>query len=650
MHATPKRWLLLLALAVGAGQLNAQPPGAPRPQPAPDAPKQANRPPRPAGRIPTRGIPLPDGANLTVPTNTTERYSVAPLAFYEAPRSTREDVATVALVRPAEGHLPDSFTITTNEMISVTTIVLPLVSETGERFERRIEVLVVDEVSSAYKAYLESIIKQLFPTASVNVMIANAQTAVLNGYVDRAELVQPVENLVRGFLASRSGGAPDAVTVVNALRVTGGQQVQLKVLLAEVDRTKIRDLGFEFQWQDLSPPFTASLNNILGVQNFANSQNQNQAFTVSRAGIFQFNGFLRAVVQNNLGKILAQPILVTTSGQPAFFNVGGETPLLIPQGNNTISIEYRPFGTNLRFVPTVLGDGRIRLEVRPEVSELNPANGVTIGGTSVPGFDNRVVETTVELENGQTFAIAGLIQQRVSARTTKTPFLGDLPLVGWAWQNKSYNQSEIELLIMVTPHLAEPMNEQPCKLPGRESRIPNALEYYLGSKFEPPCFPDPYRADHYKKHYGEGNHMPQQTPVPPYDNYGRPRPPMTQLHPQTLPPTAATQPQPQLRTQPASIQPASLTQPASPAPVIQIPSAQPVVIPPEEAGLVPPPPASVQPTEAAGSPSPAANPPAEAAPAGAEPPAPAPVPGNAEESKPQPPAVRPLAEPVGIPR
>ncbi|WP_419193197.1 type II and III secretion system protein family protein [Kolteria novifilia] len=493
---------------------------------------------------PSRGgieIPL-DGESVTISTNTSERFTVWPYHLYDAPYSTREEVATVELdVPPGQPptKLPTSFTVQTNELVGATVLVLPIVKEGEEPREVRVEMLVLDQISTAYKSYLEATIRRLFPTVSVEVIIANAQTAVLNGYVDKAEYVQPISDLVRGFLAARTGVAPAAVTVVEALRVTGSQQVQLKVIVAEVSRTKVRDLGFEWAWFDNNQILRSTLRPTVGLFEGALSGSAdtfvavpspnvalaNTVFSVQRTDAFSFYGFLRAVVENQLGKILAEPTIVAMSGQPAYFNSGGETPLLIPQGNQTLAVEYRPFGTNVRFVPTVLGDGRIRLEVRPEVSELDPALGIQVSGTSVPGFRQRVVETTVELESGQTFALAGLIQRSILATRTKIPFLGDLPALGWAFQTKSYQQVETELLIVVTPYLVNALDQRPCKLPGNESRIPNDVEYYLGSKFEPPCFDDPYRDSW--KHENKGRKI-IPLPVRPYDNYGQP--PVTGMH------------------------------------------------------------------------------------------------------------------------
>lgn len=553
MHATLFRVLLLLgciaAVQPAAAQapalgpftnIQAEEPAAPGQESAPAAPAQSTKP-------VSQGLQLPEGDTITISIGTKERFTVAPYKLYDAPRSTREEIATVDLVRPPgepPTRLPDSFIITTNELVGATHIVLPLVKEGEAPFERRIEVLVIDEISAAYKSFLDAQIKRIFPTVAVEVMVANQQTAVLSGFVDKAELVEPIEQLVRGFLAARTGAAPAAITVANAIRVTGSQTVQLRVVIAEVNRSRMRDLGFDFAWTDLgSGPLVSTLRNSTGglftpatniisnglqtINPDIATGNSNFVFTVTRQGQFAFNGFMRALEANQLGKILAKPVLVTHSGQPAYFNSGGQVPILLPQGNGTISIDYRDFGTNLRFVPYVLGNGRIRVDLRPEVSERNDANGVLLQGTLVPGFTTRVAETTVELESGQTFAIAGLLQSRVVATTTKLPFVGDLPLFGAFFQNKSYVQTDTELLIMVTPHLVDALDEAPCKLPGRESRIPNAIEWYLGSKFEPPCFEDPYR-NHWQNHLHHGPQPPHPTPVGAYDNYGRPMDVMTQ--------------------------------------------------------------------------------------------------------------------------
>jgi Flp pilus assembly secretin CpaC len=541
MHArSGRRGAILLALGLCVGQVQGQDVELNPPSPMPPdvgAPAAGEAPAEQPKKPPVmRGKAVPFENEWIVNLNSIERYALPPgfTGFYETPYSTRAEIADVRLVPPAKGQgLANTFILETKDLLGTADIVFPVLMEDGSKQEKRIEILVVDQVSQAYRSYLLANIKKMFPTSSVDVLVANSQTAVLNGYVERTEHVAPIVDLVRGFLAARVAQSPDAITVVNALRVVGAMQVQLKVLIAEVQRSKTRDLGFDWNyfgttanpWLGAASAATGSFSNRLLGANTTNglttslgstaSGGANLNFVINRNGQAVFQGFLRALVTNNLAKILAEPNLVTTSGQPAYFNVGGQVPVLTPQGNGTIAIQYRDFGTNLRFVPTVLGEGRVRLEVRPEVSDLNFGNGVQLGNIIVPGFDVRVAETTIEMEAGQSFVVAGLLQKRVIANANKFPVVADIPLAGTLFQNKSYRQIETEIMIMVTPHLVEALDQAPCELPGRESRTPNDIEYYLGSKFEPPCFGDPYKG--HIKNWANNVPDPQPVPVPMYD-------------------------------------------------------------------------------------------------------------------------------------
>ena len=475
-----------------------------------------------------KGLPLPpDGEILEIPTGAKDRYSVAPYRFVAEPYSNRKEVADVELTVSDEkpsSEMPQILNVNALAQ-GEATIVLPLVDpQTGTTFERRLTVLVVDQISPAFREHMKATIKRLFPSVSVDIVVANGRTVLLTGYVDRAELVEVLVDFVRSSLNNvqrPTGTAGGGVEVVNALRVVDAMQVQLRVVFASVNRTKLRELGLSWRWEDLSGPLTGNL----AVQLPGNpGPSSTIPFFVTRAGVFSFAGFLQALENQGLGKILAEPTVTAMSGTPAFFNAGQNFPIVSP-GSTVIGgagsvgggqVTFVPIGTNLRYVPTVLGNGRIRLEVRPEVSEF-VRDVPTPGGGTAPVTQQRVVETTVELESGQTFVLAGLTRQQASVTVNKIPFIGNLPLVGWAFQQKNYRQEEEELVIMVTPYLADALNEAPCKLPGRESRIPNDCEFYLGSKFEPPCFNDPYVGD-WKKDW----RPPTVYPVPPYDNRGRP--------------------------------------------------------------------------------------------------------------------------------
>src|SRR5262249_22705942 len=185
---------------------------------------------------------------------------------------------------------------------------------------------------------------------------------------------------------------------------------------------------------------------------------------------------------------LARPGLVTLSGRAASFLSGGEQAVPVPAGLGQVGVQFEEFGTRLNFLPIVMGNGKIHLEVEPEVSTLDPAAGTTIQGTTVPGRTTDRVHTTVELESGQTFVIGGLIQHEVRASTTKVPVLGELPFFGAAFSQKQFQETESELLILVTPYLVDGQScdQRTALLPGQETRTPDDFELFLEGILEAP--------------------------------------------------------------------------------------------------------------------------------------------------------------------
>jgi pilus assembly protein CpaC len=178
---------------------------------------------------------------------------------------------------------------------------------------------------------------------------------------------------------------------------------------------------------------------------------------------------------------LAEPNLTALSGETASFLAGGEFPIPVTQGNNAITIEYKQYGVGLAFTPIVLGDGRISMRVRPEVSELSDAGGLKLGGFTVPALITRRAETTVELGSGQSFMIAGLLQNRNSNTIEKAPFLGDIPILGSLFRSTSYQRNETELVIIVTPYLVRPVSGQ-LATPADGYRSPGDLKrVFLGA-------------------------------------------------------------------------------------------------------------------------------------------------------------------------
>jgi pilus assembly protein CpaC len=168
---------------------------------------------------------------------------------------------------------------------------------------------------------------------------------------------------------------------------------------------------------------------------------------------------------SNLATTLAEPTLTALSGETASFLAGGEFPIPVASGINGTSVEFKQFGVSLAFTPVVLEGGRISMRVRPEVSELNAANGVTLNGFNIPGVSTRRTETTVELGSGQSFMIGGLLRNNYSTGVEKAPFLGDVPILGALFRSKSFRKDETELVIVVTPYLVKPVNAGEIALP-----------------------------------------------------------------------------------------------------------------------------------------------------------------------------------------
>ena len=203
---------------------------------------------------------------------------------------------------------------------------------------------------------------------------------------------------------------------------------------------------------------------------------------------YNLEAAIDALSQDQLVHVLAEPNLTTMSGQPASFLVGGEFPIPVATENNTVSIQFKQYGISLAFVPTVVGPDRISLHVRPEVSQLDKANGVTsiLNNTtsiSIPALTVRRADTTVELGSGQSFAIAGLLSDQTTQITQATPGLGELPILGALFRSDSFQRQETELVIVVTPYIVRPISDPSAlHLPTDGYHAPNDFERILEAR------------------------------------------------------------------------------------------------------------------------------------------------------------------------
>jgi len=304
---------------------------------------------------------------------------------------------------------------------------------------------------------------------------------------------------VRNFMTSTG------LRWVDVTRIAGVQQVQLKVRIAEASRTALRELaagaviggnsvfggvqspgGTPFQPVNIQPTPTRPV----GDPRFMYGNNPVTSATTLFAGVTgaDLEVYLQALSENRYIRLLAEPNLVAVSGESATFLVGGEFPIPIVQGSvvgggSTITIEYKEFGIRLNFRPEVLGDGRIRLEVAPEVSELSQIGALNQNGFTIPSLVTRRSSTTVELSSGQSFATAGLLRSLEQATVARVPVLGDIPVFGALFRSVRYEQAQTELVIMVTANLVEPLYDGMDRpMPGDLHEAPNDWELFMNGQ------------------------------------------------------------------------------------------------------------------------------------------------------------------------
>jgi len=274
--------------------------------------------------------------------------------------------------------------------------------------------------------------------------------------------------------------------VLNLLQVGGNHQVMIEVSIAEMNRSLARRLGINFNVISGGDFGVSEIGGLTGTDVTQDSLVTTIGTAINalvriNSGGRQFNFFLDALKTRGLVKILAEPNLVTTSGQEATFLAGGEVPILIAQALGANSIEFKQFGVAVTFKPTVLSPEKISMQVTPEFSEIDESRGTVAG---VPGFLTRRVSTTIELADGQSFAIGGLIQDSVRENLSKYPFLGDIPILGSLFRSTQFEKNETELIIIVTPHIVKPLNTKNHSLPTDGFVEPDDFTFYILGELE----------------------------------------------------------------------------------------------------------------------------------------------------------------------
>lgn len=332
---------------------------------------------------------------------------------------------------------------------------------------------------------LRDAIKTMTPSARVEVTSMDGGV-VLRGQVHTATEAENIRSLAAKFI-----GSSDAV--MNNLEIVGSNQVNLRIRIAEVSRDTLKNIGFNWEW--LMNPNRLASRFVLGLASggrnpggttagnafstrfvdpdtFITNYSLSAGFDGSN---YDLNGVVDLLHYEGLINVLAEPNLTAVSGETANFLVGGEFPIPIALDNGSLTIEFKPYGIGLGFTPTIIGPNRISMRIRPEVSQLSNQGAVRLNNITIPAITTRRAETTVEMGSGQSFVLAGLINNNGQQDISQYPFLGDIPVLGALFKSDRFRRRESELVIIATPYLVQPSNTA-MAIPHDGMRNPTDLE------------------------------------------------------------------------------------------------------------------------------------------------------------------------------
>ncbi|CAN7627857.1 type II and III secretion system protein family protein [Mesorhizobium amorphae] len=329
---------------------------------------------------------------------------------------------------------------------------------------------------------LANTIRASVPDANIKVGSANGRV-VLSGEADDAVAAEKANKIATRFSGNEE--------VINSVNISSSQQVQLNVRFVEINRQAGQDLGAKY-----------SANFAYGIGGREVTLEPGEipgAGTGEVIGRLLSNGVsidiaIKALEQRGLARRLAEPNLIARSGQTASFLAGGEFPIPVSEENGKISVSYKKYGVSLDFTPTVLKDGLVALDIAPEVSSIDASASYNIGDISVPGFIVRRARTSVDLKNGQSFMIAGLLQSQNDITTSRLPGLGKLPVLGPLFSSKSYQRRETDLVIIVTPYLVKPVDPSKKLVEPIDGTQPASNADYFLNNTEEVKASDPNRA------------------------------------------------------------------------------------------------------------------------------------------------------------
>ncbi len=319
-------------------------------------------------------------------------------------------------------------------------------------------------------------LRQILPNETIEVRTAN-DGIVLSGIVSSAARLDAALELAQRY-------APERVS--NLMSVGGTQQVMLKVRFSEMQRGVSKNLGTSFNVQGGSRASVVGGRSIGGGSLTPGGADREGALGFRLGGgRLTAQVLLEALESQGLSRTLAEPNLTALSGQEASFLAGGEYPVPVARDDN-IAVEYRPFGVQLAFTPTVLDDSVINLDLTASVSSLDGANTVNIQGTQVAPFRTRQTSTTVELRDGESFVIAGLLEDDFRAASRGIPWLSELPVLGALFRSAEYERNQTELVIVISAHLVSPTRGEAIALPTDRVRPPSERDLFLGGRLAAP--------------------------------------------------------------------------------------------------------------------------------------------------------------------
>jgi len=342
---------------------------------------------------------------------------------------------------------------------------------------------------------------EMFPGQTIDTRLTNGKL-MLSGVVKDSGVASRAAQVASAYAGDN---------VINLLAVGSPQQVMLEVRFAEVNRSVGEKLGVSGFGRSFDGDFRGvtgrgasavpddGLGNVLQADSILDNFGVFSA--LFRIGDVDIEAFLNALEEQGLSKTLAEPTLVALSGEKASFLAGGEFPIPVVQGAGgagaaggggqaAITIEFKSFGVSLGFTPTVLGDKVINLIVEPEVSSLDPTSSVTINGLTIPGLQTRRASTTLELRDGESFVLAGLLRTEYQTNVQQLPILGSIPIIGSLFRSTEFQKGETELLIVVTPRLVRPIRPDQVQLPTDRVADPDAAETLLfGNDYKPKKLP-----------------------------------------------------------------------------------------------------------------------------------------------------------------